>query len=60
MAIKEISGAGGSISPCLTVEYPTKASRPHFSLLDKSKVRSTFGIEIPYWKDSLVKCIDRL
>jgi len=60
MAIKEISKAGGSVAPCLTTEYPTKAARPHFSLLDKSKVRRTFGVEIPYWKDSLLKCIDRL
>ncbi len=60
MAIKEISKLGGSITPCLSSEYPTKAARPHFSLMDKSKVRRTFGVEIPYWKDSLLKCIDRL
>ena len=41
-------------------EFPSKVQRPHFSVLDKTKVKETFGITVPYWKDSLVKCIEEL
>ncbi|WP_304546373.1 sugar nucleotide-binding protein, partial [Sulfurimonas microaerophilic] len=41
------------INPIETKEYPTPAMRPHYSLLNKSKIKQTFNIEIPYWKDSL-------
>ena len=46
-----------TIAPCTTSEYPTAAARPHYSVLDKSKIKSTFGIEIPEWRESLAKCI---
>ena len=45
------------INPIQTFEYPTPATRPHFSLLNKSKIKSTFNIEIPFWKDSLDECL---
>jgi len=45
------------INPIQTFEYPTLANRPHFSLLNKSKIRNKFNIEIPYWKDSLDDCL---
>ncbi|MDD2896228.1 MAG: dTDP-4-dehydrorhamnose reductase [Aliarcobacter sp.] len=45
------------INPIETFQYPTPAIRPHFSLLNKSKIKSTFNIEIPYWKDSLAECL---
>ena len=45
------------IAPCTTSEYPTAAARPHYSVLDKSRIKSTFGIEIPEWRESLAKCI---
>ena len=48
------------VLPCHTDEYPRKAMRPHFSVLDKTKVKNAFGIEIPHWKDSLTFCISRL
>ncbi len=48
------------VLPCHTDEYPRKAVRPHFSVLDKSKVKKVFGIEIPHWKDSLSLCIREL
>ena len=48
------------VLPCHTDEYPRKAARPHFSVLDKTKVKKTFGIEIPHWKDSLSLCIREL
>ena len=48
------------INPIETKDYPTPANRPHFSVFSKNKIKSNFGIEIPYWKDSLVKCIKYL
>lgn len=48
------------VVPCSSEDYPTKARRPHYSVLDKSKVKKTFGIQIPYWKDSLIDCIERI
>ena len=59
-AICELCGNTCDVKPCHTGEYPTKAVRPHFSVFDKTKVKETFGIAIPYWKDSLKDCIDRL
>ena len=43
-----------------TYQYPTPAKRPHFSLLNKSKIKQKFNIEIPYWKDGLDDCLKRL
>ena len=48
------------INPIETYQYPTPAKRPHFSLLNKSKIKSRFNIEISYWKDSLDDCLRRL
>jgi len=48
------------INPIETYQYPTPAKRPHYSLLNKSKIKSTFNIEVPYWKDGLDDCIKRL
>lgn len=48
------------INPIETFQYPTPAKRPHFSLLNKAKIKSTFNIEIPYWKDGLDDCLKRL
>jgi len=45
------------INPIETKEYPTPATRPHFSLLNKSKIKEEFGIIVPYWKDSLDECL---
>ena len=55
-----LSGNVCDIQPCHSDEFPSKVRRPHFSVLDKTKVKATFGITVPYWKDSLVKCIDQL
>lgn len=59
-AIKEISGSGVKVIPCSSGQFPAKADRPHYSVLDKSLAKETFGVEIPYWRDSLVKCIKLL
>lgn len=48
------------INPIETFQYPTPAKRPHFSLLNKSKIKSTFNIEIPYWKDGLDECLRKM
>jgi dTDP-4-dehydrorhamnose reductase len=59
-AIFDISGTQVIVRPIPTSEYPTKATRPKFSVMDKSKIKAVFGIEVPYWRDSLIKCIDKL
>ena len=48
------------VHPLHTNEYPAKAPRPHYSVLDKAKIRKTFNIEIPHWEESLEACIRRL
>jgi len=48
------------INPIETTEYPTPASRPHYSLLNKSKIKKEFDMLIPYWKDSLKECLTTL
>lgn len=60
-AVVELSGLECRIIPVSTSEYGlSKAARPAFSLLDKSKIRETFGLIIPYWYESLEECIDKL
>ena len=48
------------VSPLHTVEYPTPANRPAYCVLDKTKIKTTYGIEIPHWEESLAKCIAKL
>lgn len=48
------------VTPCTTEEYPTKAQRPRYSVLDKSKFVSTFGITIPEWHEALKHCIAKM
>ena len=48
------------INPIETFQYPTPAKRPHYSLLNKKKIKEAFNIEIPYWKDGLDDCLKRL
>lgn len=55
--IHKIAGIECIVNPILTKEYPTKAIRPAYSVLDKSKIKRTFGLTIPNWKDSLNECI---
>lgn len=56
-AIFEISATELRVYPIPSSAYPTKARRPAFSVMDKTKIKTTFNLEIPYWRDSLVKCI---
>jgi len=48
------------VRPLHTAEYPTPANRPHYSVLDKTKFKQTYGIEIPYWEESCEACIRKL
>ena len=48
------------VNPLHTEEYPIPAKRPHYSVLDKTKIKNTYHIEIPYWMDSLQSCIAQL
>jgi len=59
-AICELKGDVCDIRPCLSAEFPSKVDRPAYSVLDKSLFKETFGFRIPYWKDSLAKCVERL
>lgn len=59
-AIFDISETTVKIFPIKTSEYPTRAIRPAYSVMDKAKIKRTFGIEIPYWRDSLITCIGKL
>lgn len=59
-AIVEFSGINCRIVPIETKDYPLPAVRPAFSVFNKSKIKQTFGIEIPYWRDSLKKCVERM
>jgi len=59
--IAEYSGQTASkIQPCHSDEFPSPVKRPAFSVLDKTKIKQTFGLNIPYWTDSLKKCINNL
>lgn len=60
-AIHRIAGINGChVKPLHTAEYPTPANRPHYSVLDKMKIKNTYNIEVPYWEESLQECIKEL
>lgn len=48
------------IEPCHSDEYPSPVTRPAYSVLDKTKIKETFGVKIPYWLDSLKKCMNNI
>lgn len=59
-AICELCGNECDIQPCHSEEFPSPVKRPNFSVLDKTKIKETFGVKVPYWTDSLKDCIKRL
>ncbi len=59
-AIFDVSQTQVKVNPIPGSAYPTKALRPAFSVMDKTKIKETFNIEIPYWRDSLVACIKQI
>jgi dTDP-4-dehydrorhamnose reductase len=60
IAIRDIAKLKTKINPIETHEYPTPAIRPKYSVLNKTKIKNTFGLQIPYWRDSLMQCIQIL
>lgn len=60
-AIHRLAGISTcQVRPLHTSEYPTPAHRPHFSVLDKTKIKETYGLDIPHWEESLAQCIKAL
>jgi len=59
-AIFELSGVTCQLNAITTDQYPTPASRPHYSLLNKGKIKSEYTISIPYWRDSLAICLEEI
>lgn len=61
LAIHKLAGINNcKVRPLHTADYPTKAARPHYSVLDKSLIKQTYGIEIPHWETSLNECVQLL
>jgi len=60
LAIRELIGSSCPINPISTDQYPTPAKRPHYSLLDKSLIKKTYGVEVPDWRKGLATCIGKL
>jgi dTDP-4-dehydrorhamnose reductase len=60
LEIMQMSGLKCKVSPILSIDYPTPAKRPHYSLMHKKKIKDNFGIEIPHWKESLKSCLQEL
>ncbi len=56
----EVGNTACRIEPCRSDEFPSKVVRPAYSVLDKTKFKTTFGINIPFWLDSLKTCIKNL
>ena len=61
LAIHELAGIKKcQVRPILSEEYQYKTPRPHYSVLDKSKFKKAFGVEIPHWREALIRCIKKL
>jgi dTDP-4-dehydrorhamnose reductase len=60
IAIRDLFGNVCDVQPCHSDEFPSKVTRPHFSVLDKTKLKQTFGVTVPYWMDSLKVCVEQL
>ena len=60
---REIATAMGhtcQINPCHSSEFPSKVTRPPYSVLDKTKIKKTFGVDIPHWRESMIYCLKRI
>lgn len=60
VAIREITGVSCTVAPITSDKYPTPAKRPSYSVMNKQKIKDTFSLQIPYWRDSLQVCIKNL
>lgn len=59
-AVGQLCGNLCDVQPCRSEEFPQKAERPHYSVLDKSKVKADFNFRLPYWRDAVAECIRRI
>lgn len=57
VAVFEYADIAIKVNPIRTEQYPTPAKRPHYSIMDKAKIKSAFGVEIPHWRQSLSECL---
>ncbi len=60
LSIFELSGITCNVTPIESKDFPTPATRPFYSVLNKNKIKSTFALSIPHWRDSLQHCLERL
>ena len=60
LKIIELAGIKCEVNPIPTAEYPTRATRPAYSVLDKSKIKETYALQIPSWEESLAKCLQHM
>lgn len=60
VAIRELTGASCTVAPITSDKYPTAAKRPAYSVMNKQKIKDTFGLQIPYWRESLKVCLKNL
>lgn len=60
IAIHKMANIKCHVSPVRSDEYPAKSKRPHYSVLDKSKIKSVYKITIPYWRESLKECVNKI
>jgi dTDP-4-dehydrorhamnose reductase len=60
MEVCMMNNCKGNVLPIETAEYPVPAARPVYSVLNKSKIKRTYHVEVPYWRASLEKCIRNL
>lgn len=60
VAAVSLAGFDTPVKPIMTADWPTAAVRPHFSVLDKTKIKATFGIEISHWHEALARCIAKM
>ena len=58
--IMSLSNLNCKVKPILSIEYPTKATRPHYSVLNKNKIKKTFNVEIRHWKEALMDCLEKI
>jgi dTDP-4-dehydrorhamnose reductase len=57
LAIFELNKTECEVEPVTSEKFPTKAVRPSYSVLDKTKIKTTFGLTVPYWRDALKRCL---
>ena len=58
--IAAMSGSNCTVQPCHSSEFPSKVRRPSYSVLDKTRIKETFGVSVPYWTDSLSECLSKM